>query len=141
MSFALHPQLSQDCLHIGDMPLSSLLLMNDANYPWFILVPRRPGLREIYQLSVPDQHQLLAESSELARYLTHQLHADKVNIAALGNIVPQLHLHHIARFQTDLAWPAPVWGKHPARHYNTQERQSVIDSLKSSLPSLVEFRV
>lgn len=141
MSFTLHPQLSQDCLVIGDMSLSSLLLMNDATFPWFILVPRRPGVREIYQLSVPDQHQLLAESSELARCLTHQFNADKVNIAALGNVVPQLHLHHIARYQTDPTWPAPVWGKLPARNYTAQELQALLDRLQPSLAALVEFRM
>lgn len=141
MSFVLHPQLSQDCLLIGEMPLSTLLLMNDANYAWFILVPRRPGLREIYQLAVPDQHQLMAESCELARCLSHQFNADKVNIAALGNVVPQLHLHHIARYQTDPAWPAPVWGKQPPSRYTAAELDAVLDTLRPALAALVEFKM
>jgi diadenosine tetraphosphate (Ap4A) HIT family hydrolase len=106
----LHPRLAADCLRLGAFPLSELLLMNDARYPWSILVPRRHGIREIYELSEADQQQLLHESSTLSRAMAEALAPDKLNVAAIGNIVPQLHVHHVARFTTDAAWPAPVWG-------------------------------
>lgn len=115
--FTLHPQLAKDCFILGDLPLCRALLMNDANYPWCILVPRQDNIREIHELAQADQAQLLAESTRLARALTSLFRPDKLNIAALGNLVPQLHLHHIARFTTDPAWPRPVWGQHPARPY------------------------
>ncbi|MBK8675309.1 MAG: HIT family protein [Pseudomonadales bacterium] len=115
--FALHDQLQKDCTVIGDLPLSTLLLLNDANYPWFVLVPRREQMREWYELAEQDQRQLLQETNELAKYLQKKTGAKKMNIGALGNMVPQLHVHVIARFDTDAAWPAPVWGKVPAKPY------------------------
>lgn len=141
MQFILHHQLAKDCLHIGQMPLCALLLMNDASYPWFILVPRRIAIKEIYQLDMDDQQQLLVESSVLARCLNDTLAADKINIAALGNIVPQLHIHHIARYTTDPAWPAPVWGKQPARPYHSSELESLINKIRTPLTKLVDFNV
>lgn len=116
--FALHPQLRKDSWLLADLPLSSLLLSRDAGYPWLILVPRRAGIREIFELSEPDQQALWQESAQVARLLQAAFSPDKLNIAALGNMVPQLHLHHIARFETDAAWPAPVWGKVPAQVYD-----------------------
>ena len=113
----LHPRLAADCLRLGAFPLSELLLMNDARYPWYILVPRREGIREIYALAEADQSQLLHESSTLARAMVEALAPHKLNIAAIGNIVPQLHLHHVARFTGDAAWPAPVWGRGEAEPY------------------------
>ncbi len=109
--FELHPRLLQDCLPLGRFPLCRLLLMNERRYPWFILVPERPAIREIYQLSEADQQQLLRESSTLARSLVERFQADKLNIAAIGNLVPQLHVHHIVRYRCDPAWPTPVWGR------------------------------
>ena len=115
--FEVHPKLAQDCIAMGKFRLCRLLLMNDANYPWFILVPEREGVTEIYQLSHEHQQQLLRESSRFARGLAEDFGADKMNIAALGNVVPQLHIHHIVRYRNDPAWPAPVWGKTEARPY------------------------
>jgi diadenosine tetraphosphate (Ap4A) HIT family hydrolase len=115
--FELHPRLASDCILVGRLPLSLLLLFNDARYPWFILVPRRPQVGEIFQLCETDQRQLWQESARLARKLMHSFHADKINIGALGNLVPQLHVHHIARFTTDPAWPGPVWGHSAAQRY------------------------
>jgi diadenosine tetraphosphate (Ap4A) HIT family hydrolase len=109
-TFQLHPQLAADCIRIGRLPLSLLLLLNDARYPWFVLVPQRTGISEIFELTEDDQRQLWHESAELSRFMKQAFHADKLNIGALGNLVPQLHLHHIARFRTDPAWPGPVWG-------------------------------
>lgn len=108
--FSLHPQLEKDCIVIGDFPLSRLLLLNDARFPWCILVPRRESVSEIYQLSDEDQQQLLKESSQLGRFLMESFNGDKLNIGALGNMVPQLHVHHIVRYKGDEAWPGPVWG-------------------------------
>ena len=120
MSFSLHPQLAADTLIMGELELCSLLLMNDRQYPWFILVPRREGLREIHELADHDQQLLLKESNALCRWLMAEFKPDKLNIAALGNVVPQLHIHHIARFRSDPAWPAPVWGRVPAVQYTDE---------------------
>jgi len=131
----LHEQLKQDCFVIGQLPLSVLLLMNDATFPWFILVPQRQGIGEIHQLSETDQQQLIRESSQLAVCIEAAFHADKINIAALGNVVPQLHIHHIVRYRTDPAWPAPVWGKLPAIPYHSAEYEAVV----AALPDMPEF--
>lgn len=108
--FALDAQLAADTHVIGDLALSRLLLMDDARYAWLILVPRRAGLREWIDLDWPAQMQLLEEINEVGRALQTLYAPDKLNIAALGNIVAQLHVHVIARWQGDAAWPAPVWG-------------------------------
>lgn len=113
----LHPRLAEDCLRIGAFPLCELLLMNDARYPWYILVPRRDDIREIYELTWADQQQLMYESSQLACSMDRALSPDKLNIATIGNVVPQLHMHHIARFDSDDTWPAPVWGQGTSRPY------------------------
>ena len=115
--FTLHPQLQKDCIVIGELPLSNLLLMNDANYPWFVLVPRRAETREWFELAFDDQQALLRETNALAHFLQQNTGARKMNIGALGNMVPQLHVHVIARFEADPAWPGPVWGKVPAQPY------------------------
>lgn len=117
----LHPRLRKDTIELGRLPLCRLLLMNDANWPWFILVPDRPDMVEIHQLDPADQWQLMRESSLLAAQLATHFRADKLNIAALGNIVPQLHVHHIVRHRTDPAWPAPVWGRLEARPYGEED--------------------
>ncbi len=108
--FQLHPQLEADTVLVGRFPLSLLLLSRDANYPWCILVPQREGVKEIYQLDAADQRQLLQESCTLAECMAGLFAADKMNIATIGNMVAQLHMHHIARFKSDAAWPGPVWG-------------------------------
>lgn len=126
----LHPLLQQDCEVFAQLPLSYVLLMRDANYPWFILVPDREGIREIYELSRQDQQQLTEESSYLARCIAKAFKADKINIAALGNVVSQLHVHHIARYHSDPAWPAPVWGKLPPKPYTPDELTNTVAHLK-----------
>jgi len=133
--FELHPKLRADTFAVGDFPLGRLLLMNDAQYPWFILVPRRAGAREIYELAEADQAQLLRESSALSRALMRAFRGDKLNVAALGNVVPQLHVHHIVRYQGDPAWPAPVWGRQPAVPYGDDARQARIAALAAHLPA------
>ena len=131
----IHSQLANDCLLLGKFTLSHLLLMRDANYPWCILVPDCEGITEIYQLSEADQQQLLRESSQLSRAIEAAFNPDKLNVAALGNVVPQLHIHHIARYRTDAAWPAPVWGRVSVKPYSDDELAAVVRSLKSELAS------
>ncbi len=130
---AIHPQLAQDCLLLGKFTLCHVLLMRDANYPWCILVPDRDDISEIHQLSEFDQQQLLRESSLLSVAMVSAFSPDKLNIAALGNVVTQLHLHHIARYRTDAAWPAPVWGRVPAKPYLEYELEAVVHSLTALL--------
>jgi diadenosine tetraphosphate (Ap4A) HIT family hydrolase len=133
MIFELHPRLTQDCIAIGRFDLCQLLLMNDSQYPWFILVPERTDLQEIYQLSKADQELLTEESSYLAENLSILYKADKMNIATIGNLVPQLHIHHIVRYRSDKAWPAPVWGKFPAVPYPEQQIADNLERIKDRL--------
>lgn len=109
-TFQLHAQLKQDCFVVGQFELCLVLLLNDSQFPWFILVPQRENIREIYELQSEDQQLLIQESSYFSQQLATIFEAEKLNVAAIGNIVPQLHVHHIVRYQTDKAWPAPVWG-------------------------------
>lgn len=136
---SLHPQLAKDCLLLGQFELCKLLLMKDANYPWFILVPDREAITEIYQLDDSEQQQLMQESSLMAKMLVEVFSADKVNIAALGNVVPQLHIHHIARYHTDPAWPAPVWGALAAKAYDNEDLLVVIEKALAALQGQAGF--
>lgn len=131
--FQLHPQLAADTFVVGNLPLCRVLLMNESRYPWLILVPQRPEISEIYQLADADRHQCWEESNEVSRQLMQLFKADKLNIAALGNMVPQLHIHHIARFKTDAAWPAPVWGKFKAEAYAPDAAEDLIQQLRQAL--------
>lgn len=133
--FALDQRLQQDTLTIGDFPLCRLLLSNDSNYPWFILVPRINGISEVFQLSVIDQQKLWNETTTLAQLLSEGFGADKMNIGALGNVVSQLHVHVIVRKRDDMAWPAPVWGKHPARPYTEEQVAAIRARLCELLPA------
>jgi diadenosine tetraphosphate (Ap4A) HIT family hydrolase len=131
--FILDPRLVQDTVAIGDFPLCRLLLSNDSNYPWFILVPRRPGISELFQLEPADQLQLWQETNSLAQLLSEAFNADKLNVGALGNVVSQLHMHVIVRFRNDAAWPAPVWGKHPAQPYTGEALSAIQRRLRQVL--------
>ncbi|MEI7795395.1 MAG: HIT domain-containing protein [Methylococcaceae bacterium] len=128
-NFQLHPQLQKDCFVIGKFELCQVLLVNDSQFPWFILVPQRNEIREIYQLETADQITLIRESSYLAEKLAVIFNADKLNVAAIGNVVPQLHLHHVVRYQTDKAWSAPIWGKFAAIPYTEQQRNQILARL------------
>lgn len=131
--FQLHPRLQQDCFSVGQFTLSRILMMNDNQYPWFILVPQRKGIKEIYELSQSDRQLLMDESCLLAKTMVELYRPDKLNIAAIGNLVPQLHLHHVARYQTDIAWPGPIWGKFPVSTYAGQTAELQIARLRESL--------
>ncbi len=136
MTFQLHSRLAQNCVELGGYQLCRLLLMNDSRYRWLILVPQKPEISEIYQLSTADQNRLIQESSLLSRQLAECFDADKMNIAALGNVVPQLHIHHIVRYRNDPAWPQPIWGQGETKPYTEYELGEVIARLKSHLTDL-----
>ncbi|MFI4967571.1 MAG: HIT domain-containing protein [Gammaproteobacteria bacterium] len=131
--FELHPQLAKDCTGLGRLTLCRFLLMNDANYPWFILVPEREGVREVHELDDADRRLLWDESALLSRALSKGFNPHKLNIAALGNQVPQLHVHHIVRYSHDAAWPNPVWGKIPPKAYYAAESQKLRTLMQSLL--------
>jgi diadenosine tetraphosphate (Ap4A) HIT family hydrolase len=133
LSWSLHPQLEQDTETIGDLALSRLLVSNDANYPWLLLVPRRPGASEIIDLDAADQRQLMAEIATVSRALKAVALCDKLNVAAIGNMVPQLHVHIVARRRDDPAWPKPVWGAVPARAWDNAEQERLIVALRSKI--------
>ncbi len=111
--WSLHPQLEQDTIEVGDLPLCRVLIIKDANYPWLLLVPRRPDVVEILDLNDVERAQLMTETARVADALKQITKCDKLNVAALGNLVPQLHVHVIGRRKTDAAWPKPVWGVAP----------------------------
>ena len=138
--FELHPRLAADCEYLGRLPLCHLLLMRDANYPWFILVPDREGVSEIHQLGEQDRQQLMRESAGMSEALAEAFAADKINIATLGNVVPQLHMHHIARFRSDPAWPAPIWGRVPVKAYEQAQLNNTIARLLQALPVSMDFQ-
>jgi diadenosine tetraphosphate (Ap4A) HIT family hydrolase len=133
MPWTLHPQLESDTGPVGDLPLSRLLLANDANYPWLLLVPRCAGASEIIDLADAEQIALAAEIARVCRALKAVAPCDKLNVAALGNVVPQLHVHVIARRRDDPAWPRPAWGAVPARDYDPAARERLVAALRREL--------
>lgn len=128
--WTLHPQLDKDTAPVGDLPLCRVLLIKDAHYPWLVLVPRRPETVEIIDLDEVAQSQLMTEITRVSRALREITRCDKLNVAALGNAVPQLHVHIIARRRTDAAWPRPVWGVMPPLSYDPRDMQELIDALR-----------
>jgi diadenosine tetraphosphate (Ap4A) HIT family hydrolase len=129
----LHPQLTRDTINIGDLPLSRVLVIKDANYPWLLLVPRRLNVSEVTDLDEVEQAQLWTEIARAGRALKTITECDKLNIAALGNVVPQLHVHVIARRKGDAAWPKPVWGAVPPLAHDTIELEKFIQALRKKL--------
>lgn len=134
MTFELDPVLAADTVEVARWPLCRVLLMNDANYPWLILVPQRPGLGEIHHLTAGERAVLIEETATAARLLQQAVGADKINVAALGNVVAQLHVHVVARFRDDPAWPRPVWGAVPAKPYGATALEDVRAILRMALP-------
>ncbi len=131
--FTLHPQLAADTLPVAVLEVSRVLLSRDANYPWFILVPAIDGARELHHLEPAVQQQVQRESALLATAIERLYAPDKLNVAALGNMVPQLHIHHVARFTTDAAWPAPVWGRVAAVQYAVGEAEQRAAAMAAQL--------
>ncbi len=132
-AFSLDSRLAADTVAVTDLVLCQIRLMNDATYPWLILVPRREGTVEIVDLGPQDRVQLMDEIATVSGVLRAMTHCDKLNVAALGNMVPQLHVHIIGRFAGDPAWPGPVWGKVPARPYADAPREGFIAALRARL--------
>jgi diadenosine tetraphosphate (Ap4A) HIT family hydrolase len=132
----LDAMLERDTMTIGDMPLSRVLLINDANYPWLLLVPRRPDIKEIADLGADEQVQLIGEIANTSRALKEITRCDKINVAALGNVVPQLHVHVIARTRGDAAWPRPVWNAVPPKAYGEMALLQLLTPLRPRLSLL-----
>ena len=133
IGFTLQEMLTRDTVEITRWRLSRVHLMNDNRYPWLILLPAVAGLTELHDLNASDQTILMAEITQASLTLTKLHTPDKINVGALGNIVPQLHIHVIARFRSDDAWPAPVWGAHPAVPYEPEELQVTLENLRQAL--------
>jgi diadenosine tetraphosphate (Ap4A) HIT family hydrolase len=133
MAWSLHPQLARDTITIGDLPLSRVLIINDANYPWLLLVPRHLGANEIVDLEEVEQAQLMTEITRVARALKEITGCGKLNIAALGNVVPQLHVHVIARREDDAAWPRPVWGVAAPIAHDKTELETFISAIRRKI--------
>lgn len=133
MSFVLDPKLEADTHFVCDLTLCRVLLANDEQFPWLILVPKIPGARELYLLTQAQQHQFLKESAMVCCVLEALFTPDKLNVAALGNVVSQLHIHHVARFSSDVAWPHPVWGRQPAIQYTQAAASELTAKVKDLL--------
>lgn len=134
--FELHPRLASDTLSVCSLRLSQVLLMNDARYPWIILVPARPELVELHDLDADDYRLLSGEIREASQRMAALFKAHKMNVAALGNMVPQLHVHVIARQPDDAAWPAPVWGKGDAVAYEEGAAMARVSQIREALTGL-----
>ncbi len=131
--FSLDPQLARDTTTIGDLPLSRLLLNEDANYPWLILVPRLPAIEELIDLDELSRAHLMEEIALTSRALKSLTRCDKLNVASFGNVVRQLHVHVMARFRTDPAGANPVWNVVPRKAYEANAREKLIAALRAGL--------
>ncbi len=131
--FVLDPRLEGDSLPVTDLPLSTVRLSRDANYPWLIAVPRRAGLVEIIDLDEADRALLMEEIARLSQVLRQTVRCDKLNVAALGNSVAQLHVHVIARRHDDAAWPSPIWGAAPPKAFAAGAAEALAAALAARL--------
>ena len=132
--FTLHPKLVDDTIEIGDLPVCRVLLMNDRQFPWLILAPRRANITELYQLKKNDLAQAQQESLLVSQVMMLHFNGERLNTGAIGNLVPQLHLHHIVRFKNDPVWPKPVWGNIKAIPYTNDE----LSDIKATLQHLIK---
>ena len=135
MPFALHPRLAEDTVEVTRLPLCRVLLMKDRRFLWLLLVPEREGVREIAELPPADRAELIEEIARASDVLTRLFRPDKLNVGALGNVVPQLHVHVVARFSTDPAWPGPVWGSGTALPYTGGELEEIRELLAAAFQS------
>lgn len=131
--FQLDPQLKKDTVHLLSFALCDVLLAKDANYPWLVLVPRRDDVTELHHLSDADLKLLWEESAFVSKHLEVHFQAHKLNVAALGNVVQQLHVHHIVRYHHDVAWPKPIWGQVEPKTYEPEELEITVNSLRALL--------
>jgi diadenosine tetraphosphate (Ap4A) HIT family hydrolase len=136
MPFALHPTLARDTVEIARLPLCRVLLMNDRRFPWLILVPERESLREIHDLPSADRSTLIEEIAQAGQVLARLFQPDKLNTGALGNVVPQLHVHVVARLATDAAWPGPVWGAGAAVAHAARDLEELRNRLAEAFAEL-----
>lgn len=135
-TFELDPRLEADTLPLADLPLCRALLMNDARYPWVVLVPRRDSVSEVFELSQDEQAQLWRETIALGTAMKEIFHGDKLNIATLGNVVNQLHIHLVVRYTDDACWPAPVWGNGSPEPYELPLQGSRREQLLAQIEGL-----
>ena len=133
MTFTLHPTLARDTVEVTRLPLCRLLLMKDRRFPWLILVPELEAVREIHELPAADRAVLIEEIAKVSEVMERLFQPDKINVGALGNVVPQLHVHVVARFAADPAWPGPVWGSGPAEPYADGALEELRARLESAL--------
>lgn len=132
MTALLHPQLAKDCLPINNLGVCRVYLQNNSNFPWLILVPMRPNIKEIFDLEQVDYEQMMSEVRAITKHFSIFTGADKMNVATLGNVVPQLHIHIIARFENDAAWPNPVWNASlPSAPYAPEKAELLIRELRA----------
>lgn len=132
-SFSMTPRLEGDSLPVTDLPLCAVRLMKDANYPWLMLIPRRNDMIEIIDLEPEDRLQLMREIAAVSEALKSVSGCDKINVGALGNVVSQLHVHVVGRFQGDAAWPGPIWGAVPAVAYEDNADTRLIERLRDAI--------
>lgn len=138
--FALDPRIEADTVGLGALPLCRVLLHRDARYPWVLLVPARSGITEIHQLADTDRRALMDESAGVSRLMQGLFEAPKMNVAALGNVVPQLHVHIVARHAEDAAWPGPIWGAAPPLPYTPAALEARVAALREAFATLPGFR-
>jgi len=131
--FKLHPTLERDTTEITRLSLCRVLLLRDKTYPWVVLVPERDGLRDLDDLPDEDRVQAMDEIDRVSKAMKAVFTPYKMNVAALGNVVEQLHIHVIARFESDAAWPAPIWGVHPAEDYDDSARAEISTRIADAL--------
>lgn len=129
MSFKLHPDLIRDGIMMGRFGLCQVLLINDSHYPWFVLVPQRDNISDTIDLNESDDAKLWEESRVFSKAIMSAFKGEKLNVAALGNMTPQLHIHHIVRYKSDAAWPGPIWGKHALKPYTETDADTVRSKL------------
>ncbi|SDO51157.1 Diadenosine tetraphosphate (Ap4A) hydrolase [Halomonas shengliensis] len=129
-------RLVEDSYPVTELPLCQLRLMNDTRFPWLVLIPRRRGVSEVFELDEADQQQLWREAGRLGRAFKTLMEADKLNVASLGNLVPQLHLHLVLRREGDAAWPGPVWGQGEAEHYDLDALAAMRDRVLAMVEGL-----
>ncbi len=141
MNFTLHPQLEADTDLIGDFPLCRVLLHREAIGPWLIIVPRVDNITEVHHLSVANQAQLIKESALVAELLEQEFHPKKLNVGSIGNLVPQLHWHVIARFEDDICWPNPIWGNTNNVVRNKNNQTALIEELNNLFIQLDDFQI
>ncbi|PPR08405.1 MAG: hypothetical protein CFH44_01097 [Proteobacteria bacterium] len=131
--FKLDARLENDTIELGKIEFIKVLMSKDNNYPWLILVPEIADATELFDLNTQQQQLLMQTITKISKDMQVEFSADKINVGALGNVVKQLHIHIVARFETDIAWPGPIWGQHPAKPYTQEQLEAQINKMKEML--------